>query len=237
MAITLNHLVYDILGISSSGSFPNEFKISNEQIAFWIEEIRAQLISQALNKRDDIHDSWIQYIGCIELEPVQDSSCCSVESDCYILKSKLRIPSTIDTWKDNLIVSVTTVDGSSIAKSNNIRQRYQKYNKYSKNKMSWYLKDNYLYIINDTILQYVSLSGVFEKPSELSAFISCDGESCFSNSESNYPVSMTLASQITDIIIKTKVNPFMIFPSDDVNDARNSTPKQTIDKKNSERDI
>lgn len=231
MAITLNHLIYDIIGIASSGSYPNEMKISNEQCKFWIEEVRAQLIGQALNKRDDIHDSWIQYIGCVELEQVEDSSCCLVDSDCHVLKSVKRIPSTIDTYKDNMIISVTTVEGVSIPKSNPIKQKYQVYNKYTGNSKSWYLKDNYLYIINDQLLSYVSLSGIFERPSELSAFVECSGEVCFTDS-STYPVSLAIASQITDIVVKTKAQPFFLFPSDESNDASSVTPKQAIENKN-----
>ncbi len=230
--ITLSHLIYDIIGIASSGSYPNEMKISNEQCKFWVEEVRAQLIGQALNKRDDIHDSWIQYIGCLELEPVEDTSCCLADSDCHILKSIKRIPSTIDTWKDNMIISVTTTEGVSIPKSNPIRQKYQKYNKYASNRRSWYLKDNYLYIINDTMLTYASLSGIFETPSELSNFVECSGESCFSETETPYPVSLAIASQITDIVVKTKAQPFFLFPSDESNNANSVTPKQAMDNNN-----
>lgn len=231
MAITMAHLVYDIIEIASSGSLPNDFKITTTQVQYWIEETRAQLITRALNKRDDINDSWIQYIGCVELEQIEDSTCCLVGSDCHILRSKQRLPSTIDTWKDNLIISVTTIEGESIPKSNPIKQRYQQYNKYTKSSKSWYLKDNYLYIINDQVLTYVSISGLFETPSDLSRFVECSGEPCWTI-DSNYPVTLNLATEITDIILKTKVNPFITYPADNANDMQNITPKQEIDNKN-----
>ena len=117
MAITLNHIVYDIMGIATSGSLPDEFRITTDQVEFWVEEARAILIAQSLNKRDDINDSWIQYIGCVELAQVDKSECCSIASGCYLLKSTLQIPSTIDTWRDNNIVSVTTIDGNIMPKS------------------------------------------------------------------------------------------------------------------------
>ena len=233
MSITANHLIYDVLEIASSGGNPNEFKISNEQILFWCEEIRAKLIAQTLAKRDDINDSWIQYIGCVELEQVQDSTCCLVDTDCYILKSKKKIPSTIDTWKDNMIISVSTIEGLSIPKSNPIKQRYQKYNKYTGNKNSWYLKDNYLYVINNQLLSIVSLSGIFETPSELSNFTDCNNQVCFSL-DSPYPISLNMASNIVDIVIKTKVNPFMTYPQDNSNNANSATPQQSIQNKQSE---
>lgn len=233
MAITAQHLIYDIVEIASSGGNPNEFKISNEQILYWIEQTRSILISQSLNKKDDINDSWIQYINCVELEQVDASTCCLVDTDCYVLRSKKKIPSTIDTWKDNWIVSVTTIDGTSIPKSNPVRQRYQKYNKYTSNTRGWYLKDDYLYVINDQLLTYVSIAGLFEFPSELAEFIACDGEACWSL-DSPYPISLSLATQVTDIIIKTKVNPFMTYPMDNSNNMSGATPQQAIQNKQAE---
>lgn len=233
MSITANHLIYDILEIASSGGNPNEFKISNEQILYWVEQTRSMLISQSLNKRDDLNDTWLQYIGCVELEQVDASTCCLVDTGCYILKSKKQIPATIDSWKDNWIVSVTTVDGTSIPKSNPIRQRYKKYNKYTGSDRAWYLKDDYLYVINDQLLTYVTVSGLFETPSDLAEFTNCDGTQCWSL-DSNYPVSLTMATQITDIIVKTKVNPFMSYPMDQSNNASGATPQQSIQNKQAE---
>ncbi len=233
MSITANHLIYDLLEIASSGGLPSEFKISNEQILYWIEQTRSMLISQSLNKKDDINDSWIQYINCVELEQVDASTCCLVDTGCYVLKSVQPIPSTIDTWKDNWIVSVTTIDGSSISKSNPIRQKYQKYNQFTSSARGWYLKDDYLYVINDQLLSYVSIAGLFEFPSELANFIACDGEACWSL-DSPYPISLSLATQVTDIIVKTKVNPFMNYPMDQSNNANGATPQQSIQNKQAE---
>lgn len=233
MAITANHLISDIRGIASSGGNPNEFKITDRQILYWVEQTRSLLISQSLAKKDDINDSWIQYIDCVELEQVDASTCCLVDSDCYVLRSKQRIPSTIDTWKDNWIVSVTTVDGNMIPKSNPFKSKYQKYNKYTSSDRGWYLKDDYLYVINDQLLTYVSVAGLFEFPSDLASFTTCEGSACWSY-DSNYPISMSLATQVTDIVIKTKVNTFMNFPMDNSNNANNATPQQNIQNKQSE---
>ena len=121
MNISINHIVYDILEIASSGDNPNSFKIDNSQIQYWIEQTRSMLISQSLNKRDDIHDSWVSYINCLEMEQVDASLCCLAPSDCKVLKSVQKLPSTIDSWKDNWIISVSGSDGTSISKSNQLK--------------------------------------------------------------------------------------------------------------------
>lgn len=233
MAITASKLVYDILEIASSGGNPNEFKIDNSQILYWVEQTRAILIGQSLNKRDDVNDSWVQYINCLELETVSSNLCCDVTSDCLLLRSVQQLPSTIDTHKDNWVISVSTMDGSSINKSNPIKHKYQKYNKFTKNERSWFLMDNYLYIINETFLEKARVALIAEFPSDLKKFVSCDGQACWSM-DSNFPVSLSMASQITDIVIKTKVNPFMQFSSDSTNNANNLTPRQASENKQSE---
>jgi hypothetical protein len=231
MEISANYLIYDILEIASSGGNPNEFKISNEQILYWIEQTRAILIGQSLNKRDDINDTWVQYINCLEMEPVDASLCCLAPSDCKVTRSVQKLPSTIDTWRDNWIISVSGMDGNSIPKSNPIKQKYQKYNKYTKNDPSWCVIDDYLYIINDVFLEKLRVGLLAEFPSDLARFVDCTGEACFSL-DSNYPISISMASQITDIIVKTKVQPFINTSMNTHLNMDGATPTQERDSNN-----
>lgn len=217
--ISLRNIIDDIRAIASSGSNPNEFKIPDEQIAYWVSQVRATLIGQSLAKKDDINDTWLQTISCFKLESADASECCLVSSDCYVLKTVLPLPTTLDTWKSNWIVSVTTMDGSPISKSNRFANKYQKHNKYTGKSMYYYLKDNYIYVVNNMVLTYINVTALFQDPMDLAEYASCDG-TCFT-SDSDYPVSSNMASMITDIIIKTKVAPLMQFPADNKNDAQN----------------
>lgn len=227
--ISLNHIVYQVLEFASSGTLSNDINITWELAAQWVSEQRAILISQSLVKKDMINDSWISYIPCVELEQVQDVDCKCETSDCYILKSKLRLPSTIDEYHDNTWVSVNTVGNQQISKSNPIRQRYQKFNKYTNNNMIYWIKDDYLYIRNNEFLDKVTMSGLLEFPEDASRF-NCPGMVCYSD-DLPYPVSLNLASQIVDIIIKTKLQPFLQAPADTSNNANSTTPQQTEQQK------
>jgi len=105
--VTLNQIVDDIRAIASSGSNPDNFKIPNEQIQYWIKQTRAMLIGQSLAKKDDLNDTWLQQINCMELETADESECCLAPSNCYVLKTVEQIPATIATpnEKDFLIYS------------------------------------------------------------------------------------------------------------------------------------
>jgi len=220
--ITLQEITDDIRAIASSGSNPDDFKIPDEQIMFWVNQVRATLIGQSLAKKDDINDIWLQQISCMALELADESECCLAPSGCFVLKTIRQVPNTIDTWKNNWVVSVTTALGDSISKSNQFSNKYQKYNKYTGDSKYYYLKNNYIYVVNDVVLEMINVQALFEDPLELSQFPTCSGGVCFSV-ESPYPISANMASMITDIVIKTKVQPFMSFPSDNANDSSNDT--------------
>lgn len=225
MATTARKIVADIRNIISSGSNPNEFKIEDEQILFWINEIRSMLISQAIQRKQDISDVWIQTLGCVELEQVDISDCCTVPIGCYGLRSIKQLPDTVETDRDNLILTVTGLDGTYISKVNRFSQKYKEFNKFTGNNKGWFIKDNYLHIVNDKILSMVTVQGIFEDPSDLRRFVDCSGVNCW-NWDSNYPCSMKMASMITDIVVKTKALPFIQFPADNTNDAINTPQSQ-----------
>lgn len=229
MALTLNHIISDIRNIASSGSNPIEFRIEDEQIAFWVNQTRAMLISQAIQKLQDISDTWVQVISCLEMEQVDDVDCCRVSSTCKIYRSIQQLPESIETFGDNFIIRVTLPSGEIISKSNVFKSNYSKYNKYTSNKPEWFIKNGYLYIIHADILQYVTVYLIAEDPSELSSFTSCDDLPCFTN-DTDYPCSLKMASMITDIVLKTKVYPFLQLPTDNKNDASNS-PESPLPKK------
>lgn len=236
MPISLNHIVSDVMNIASSGSNPIEFKIEPAQVVYWINEIRATLISQAIQKNQDLSDIWIQKISCLELEKTELGKCwdsedeeCSDGNGCFILRSIEELPDTIEIFGDNMIIRVTTLSGTVISKSNQFSEVYSKYNKYSNNKPVWWIENKRLYISGQTFIKKVDIYGIFDQPSDLANFKSCDDQSCW-DYNSNYPCSLKMASMITDIVVRTKVYPYLQLPADNKNDADNA-PEQVLPKK------
>ena len=217
--VTLRKLVADIRNIADSGKNNYSFRISDEQMAFWVHEVRSMLISQALTKRQDVTDAWVQEIPCVELELVDASECCFITTDCYILKTKQQIPVTVESNNDNLILRVVNPVGKIITKSNPFEVKYNMYNKYTGEKSQWYLANGYLYITSELLLEYINIFAIFEDPEELANFTACSSSiGCF-NWDSKYPVSLKMANDITNIIMQTKVMPFLQMPHDTTNDA------------------
>ena len=236
MSISANTLISDIRNISSSGSNPIEFKIEESQILHWVNQTRATLISQAIQKSQDLSDIWIQKISCLELEKTELGKCwdsedeeCSDGNGCFILRSVEELPDTIEIFGDNMIIRVTTLSGTVISKSDQFSEVYAKYNKYTSNKPVWWIENKRLYISGQTFIKKVNVYGIFDQPSDLADFKNCDDQSCW-DYNSNYPCSLKMASMITDIVVRTKVYPYLQLPSDNKNDADNS-PEQILPKK------
>lgn len=226
MANNLYKLVSDVRNIATSGKENYSFRIEDAQIAYFIHQARSKFIAEAITKRENITDVWVQSIDCMELIQVDKSDCCIVPTGCYILRTKNKIPNTIENFSDNSILRVTTPNGEIIAKSNPFKNKYNQYNRFTKSKGFWYLQNEYLYIINEQLLTYISVFGLFEDPEELSQYLSCSGEPCYTW-DSDYPVTLKMANDITNYIIRSKVLPLMQFPQDTTNNNSNDTSINT----------
>lgn len=223
--VTANKIISDIRNLATSGSNSIDFRIEESQILYWIDGVRSTLISQALQKRQDITDTWLQTINCLELIEVDRSECCEITTNCTILRSKLQIPNTIETTGDNSIIRVETANGTIIYKSTPFEINYNTGNKYTSNKPKWYLKNNYIYVINNSFLKSINVIALYETPSDLSKFVSCNGDTCF-NINSNYPCSIKMANIITEVVFKTKIIPFLQMIPDNSNNGNNNLSKE-----------
>lgn len=216
---TVAQLIFDVIDIASSGAMPTGFRIEDTQVLYWINQTRAQLIAQAIQKKADISDSWLQQINCFEMQKADISDCCEIPSGCFGLKSVKPLPNSIEADNINYYY-VTGVQGDPIQELNRFSQRYTKFNKYTANSKGWFIKNNFLYLVSDQTTKFVTVTGLFEDPSDLINYRTCSGEACWSY-DSQYPVGAKMASDITNIIVKTKILPYMQFPLDDKNDANN----------------
>lgn len=218
--MTLNMLLSDIRNEATSGSNSVDFRIEDAQIKYWINQTCAKLKAQAIQKKQDISTLWLQTISCLELEQVDSSECCDETTECYVLRTVLTLPRTIETFGQDTIVRVESLNGNIIPRTSQFGSKYDKYAKWSSNKTKWFLKNDRIYVINNQFLSKINVVGIWEDPTELSTYANCDDEPCYSDT-SNYPCSLKMASDITDIVLKTKVYPFLALPQDNQNDAAN----------------
>ena len=107
--MTKAQLIFSILNTARGGQVANTEAISEEQIGFQCDLIRAKLIRQDLAKKRTLSHDLVQTI-CINMTQADASDCPCEVAGCQVLKSTINIPPAIELNDKNLIVSVGPVD-------------------------------------------------------------------------------------------------------------------------------
>lgn len=202
--------------VESTYSYEFYTDIINEQRALWLRN--------EYNKNRSIDPFIIQDLSCLELEQVDPIQCCiPVPSGCKVLRTKEKIPNTIELFFKKAIVSVGPAD---IMKPRFLlidysRVPYAGTGRTNQKAIYTFLYDQYLYVFSrDTtysLMQYITLRGIFEDPTELGAYVNCQtNTSCWKPSDP-YPINSWMWAYIKPIVLQQLMQRGM-FQYDDAND-------------------
>jgi len=215
--VTLNKMVFDLKNLGYGGVQPDDALPTDRQVAYWISQTRAQLIRQEFSKRGKMNDNWIQH-WIMEFEEVDASidPNCYPSCGCTVVKSKCRIPSTIQRGHKNGVIAVMSIDQeTSYSETTFYRQKWHKYSKYTKHDPRWYIKGEYLYILGHA--ENLQISALLEDPSSIADCQSCEPEECWTW-DSPYPITLEMSGKVTDILVK-RLGMVLEAPGDDANNA------------------
>lgn len=178
--MTTEQLIQRIRSLTSEKYHIGDHIYSRRHIYNKLITARARLIYQEANKKKDISQWNYQTLPCVELILVPGHQCpCLPPIGCEILRSRYKLPKPITSLFGTLISSVQTVDRS--VKLNEVTinaVNYLRGNKYSKNILAYFIQDNYLYVVSNTSLRVVSITGLFEDPLEATNFPNMCDEDC-----------------------------------------------------------
>lgn len=238
MALTLNKLVYDIKNIAYGGITSDDAKISDRQIAYWVMQERSMLLSQIMGRKMRVAASCIETLERIFLEPADASEACEIDLGIHVLKSVEPIPRTVQRNERDSILAVESLDGQrAFSETTAFRKKWNKYNKYTGSKNRWYIKDSHLYVICDMLIDAVKLTGVFEDAEEVWLHNRClpevggpdpdsadptkpDYLDCQYSWDEPFPISMTLAENVTSIVLQKRMQITLSLPNDETNNAK-----------------
>ena len=227
---TIKELVYDIKNIVRGGMQSDDEIISDRQIEFQINTLRAQFIRQDINKRRSISDNIKQLIHCLDLEKVSANTC-GLSSDIKVLRSKQQIPNPIETSHKDLITSIgptgiLSLDFHMIPYS---RAPWAGNNRYTKKMTFAFLLDNFVYIFGPETeyLEKVKVEGVFQNPREISNFMDSHGNPSYNPEEHDYPLSTSMADLIKQQMLTVNMQPFIQSFTDLTNNAKSDIQPNT----------
>lgn len=183
--------------------------MSDRHILFLFKTYRAMFLRQLYSDRaKGLDDSAIQSL-CLDMEPA-DRGVCGINTDCYINRSKKRLPNLLSLRGRAALKSV----GPAIVGSPNfdiIDARDAAIcmaDPYATN--SVFVDDGYLYVVGPTpavkLMKCMRVQGVFDDPEALEEFSNCCNcsatEAPCVTDETEYPVPGHMIPQINDAVMK-----------------------------------
>lgn len=223
--MTINQIVYNLRNLIRDAKH-DDYKISNRQIEFIVNYVRAKLIRQDISKGRSISGNIIQDLGNVKLIEV-DKTNSSFAIGSSILRTELKIPKPLELEYNDAFTYIGGLDKASpFQVSTKAFSDWQKYSKFGNKNIFAYYYDGYVFIKNcDLNLEYINISGVFENPREINKFKNTDGSSCYNANVENYPISGNMLHDLSKIIMKESLYLVLTLPEDIVNDANSEIKK------------
>ena len=214
---TYNELIYNVKNLFQGGIGSDDYNVSDLQVLFILNYLRAKLIREDRMKGRSLSPFLTQEI-CLDMELADKSECC-IKTDCYILKSKQQVPKVIEVYDRLLVSFVGSIDYEvPFPLGSETKLRWAKYNKYTSNALRSFLRNGYLYLVNDTDVEKVTFQAVFEQPQDTAGFKNCSGKPCFSYDD-EYPVSAHMIPIMTKMIADNEMRYLNLVPPDVTNNA------------------
>lgn len=217
--VTLNTIVTDLLNIIRASKISRSESISKRQIEMWVHQYRALLIKQDLDKGKMPNPDYIQELPSLHLEVVDRSKESDLDSSLYLLRTVLTLPKTIDLNFKSGFTYIGTIDGREIQFIPESRTRWQQYKKYTSTDNMAFLRSKRLYLMYPTPIEYVTVRGIFEVPTEVSNFANTHADFTYSNLDTSYPIPENMIPVLKGMILKQELGISVQTNSDITNDS------------------
>lgn len=229
--LTLNQMISQLEEAINIDSDDTVF--SERLFVDMINQARAVFIRQDLNKNRTADPTIIQELPCVEMEITEAHlcGCLDIPGDCKLLKSKHKIPDTIELSHNDGIVSVRPVQllQAPFSYVDYKRIPHISHSRFTGNVVYAFLLDDHMYLYSPKqshygMIETVHIRGIFEDPTQVGNFVNDCGDPCFTK-DSNYPVSMWMFESA----IKPHIMQQMMLKNQAVADKNNDSNDDTID--------
>lgn len=226
---TLNTITHDILEILRKSNIADTETISKRRLEDKVHQVRALLLKRDLDKGKKPNPDYIQEIGNLILEVVDQSgdnlSSLGLPSGTYIYRTKLELPRTIDLNYSSGFMYIGTPTGDEIQFIPEGRSKWQQYKKYTPAEKMAFLRDGHLYIINSEALQYITVRGIFEVPTEVGRFVNPITDQPYFDYDSKYPIPINMLQDLKTILLQSEFKLELSTATDTTNDSAHN-PQQ-----------
>ena len=220
--ISLDTIITDLLNIIRGSKISQSETISRRQVEAWVNFYRSILIKQDLDKGKMPNPDYIQEIPSLKLEVADLTAGSTFESGKYLMRTILELPETIDLNHKSGFMYVGTIDGNEMQFVPEGRTKWQKYKRFTNNVPLVFLRNKRLYVDTVTPIQYITVRGIFEVPTEVSNFMNPNSDVVYSTYRDRYPMPSNWVPIVKEMILSKELGILASTPSDNVNDGANN---------------
>lgn len=218
---SLNTIIDDLLNIIRNSTISQSETISRNQIEYWINQYRAILLKQDIDKNRNVNPDYIQTIPAIQLVPADFAENTTIKTGYYRFRSNIKIPKTVDFHFKSGITWIGDLLNNEIQLIPESRSQWNKYKKYTGDDSIAYISNGYLYIETKQLLDYVKLRGIFEYPKEVAILVNPLTTLVNYTGDEKYPIPVNMLPVLKEMIIKKELAIMVNAPSDKTDDSNN----------------
>ena len=216
--VTLDNIITDLLTVIRGSKVVQSESISRRQIEEWVNEYRAVLIKQDLDKGKMPNPDYIQEMPGLLLEVVDRTKEVDMQSGTYQMRTVIELPKTIDLNFKPGFMYVGTIDGREIQVVSEGRSRWQQYKTFTATDTIAFLRNRHLYINTVSPLYAITVRGVFEVPTEVGNLVNPNSEVITLNYRDAYPIPANMVPALKELILTKELGIMSQLPSDNKND-------------------
>lgn len=225
--MTRNEHVYAIQLIINGGPITDDLPFSNRLVEHFLKISRSVLLKRKLDKERNISLSNYQTICMpLEVESYHDCDCLPIDNDCKILRSVDKIPNYITPNNPaGSHIRVEYLDGKNIGQISLSSFSNKKHSRTPQDIVTFFIRDNYIYIVGTLDLKLVLVSGIFEDPEKLETYSDC-GDSigdtstpCYITDTREFPIDAELVAPMYEMTLQF-LGVSTKYPNDTANNAR-----------------
>lgn len=170
-------------------------------IKFSIINYRALFIRQDYTKTGYVDPLHVQDLGCVQTEVTDSAECCTIESECPVVRTVEELPTPVR-FKGladfSFVGSINKYTRFSMIIPE--EQEYIAYNKYTYNQPRYFYRNNRVYLLN-VPEGYINIRGIFSDPRVAAKFKRCGSDEACYTDDDRFPCPEDMIVGITNGIL------------------------------------
>lgn len=161
------------------GAASDDRRLSDKFFSRILYSVRNRLIKDRLNKGDSLPEDAYTVV-CVDLINSPMHTCHCADGACAYKRSIIKLPNILNSRKGNTI-TVMNLNGNVIDNYGVDVNQYQKYALNQKKNTSWFYFNNYIFLLNNKLIQKVMVKAIFTSDVKISDLEACNTGSgiCF----------------------------------------------------------